>query len=69
MVLLSLVGIKGIIKRDIDSHFIHANIDSDVIVDEEPPQGSTEKPVELYRVIERFYIGRKRIELFGEDRN
>ena len=69
MVLLGLVGIKGIIKRDIDSHFIHANIDSDVIVDEEPPQGSTEKLVELYRVIERFYIGRKRIELFGEDRN
>ena len=64
-----LVGIKGAIKRGIDSHFIHANIDTDVIVDEEPPQGSTEKPVELYRVIERFCMGRKRIELFGEDRN
>ena len=64
-----LVGIKGAIKIGIDSHFIHANIDTDVIVDEEPPQGSTEKPVELYRVIERFCMGRKRIELFGEDRN
>jgi hypothetical protein len=64
-----LVGIKGAIKRGIDSHFIHANIDTDVIVEEEPPQGSTEKPVELYRVIERFCMGRKRIELFGEDRN
>ena len=64
-----LVGIKGAIKRGVDSHFIHANIDTDVIVDEEPPQGSTEKPVELYRVIERFCMGRKRIELFGEDRN
>ena len=64
-----LVGIKGAIKRGVDSHFIHANIDTDVIVEEEPPQGSTEKPVELYRVIERFCMGRKRIELFGEDRN
>ena len=64
-----LVGIKGAIKRGVDSHFIHANIDTDVIFDEEPPQGSTEKPVELYRVIERFCMGRKRIELFGEDRN
>ena len=64
-----LVGIKGPIKRGIDSHFIHANIDTDVIVDEEPPQGSTGKPEELYRVIERFCMGRKRIELFGEDRN
>ena len=64
-----LVGIKGAIKRGIDSHFIHANIDTDVIVYEEPPQGSTEKPVELYRIIERFCMGRKRIELFGEDRN
>ena len=64
-----LVGIKGAIKRGIDSHFIHANIDTDVIVEEEPPQGSTEKPVELYRLIERFCMGRKRIELFGEDRN
>ena len=64
-----LVGIKGAIKRGIDSHFIHANIDTDVIVDEEPPQASTQKPVELYRVIERFCMGRKRIELFGEDRN
>lgn len=64
-----LVGIKGAIKRGVDSHFIHANIDTDVIVSEEPPLGSTEKPVELYRVIERFCMGRKRIELFGEDRN
>lgn len=64
-----LVGIKGAIKRGVDSHFIHANIDTDVIVSEEPTLGSTEKPVELYRVIERFCMGRKRIELFGEDRN
>ena len=64
-----LVGIKGAVKRGIDGHFIHANIDTDVIVSEEPPFGSTEKPQELYRIIERFCLGRKRIELFGEDHN
>jgi N6-adenosine-specific RNA methylase IME4 len=64
-----LVGIKGAVKRGVDGHFIHANIDTDVIVSEEPPLGSTEKPHELYRIIERFCLGRKRIELFGEDHN
>lgn len=64
-----LVGIKGAVKRGVDGHFIHANIDTDVIVAEEPLFGSTEKPQELYRIIERFCLGRKRIELFGEDHN
>lgn len=64
-----LVGIKGAVKRGVDGHFIHANIDTDVIVSEEPEFGSTEKPQELYRMIERFCLGRKRIELFGEDHN
>ena len=63
------MGIKGQVKRGVDGHFIHANIDTDVIVSEEPPLGSTEKPEELYRIIERFCLGRKRIELFGEDHN
>ena len=39
-----LVGIKGVVKRGVDGHFIHANIDTDVIVSEEPPLGSTRKP-------------------------
>jgi len=64
-----LVGIKGAVKRGVDGHFIHANIDTDVIVAEEPLFGFTEKPQELYRIIERFCLGRKRIELFGEDHN
>ena len=64
-----LVGIRGQVKRGVDGHFIHANIDTDVIVSEEPPQGSSEKPQELYKIIERFCLGRKRIELFGEDHN
>ena len=61
-----LVGLKGDVRRASDSHFIHANIDTDVIVDEEPPLGSTQKSPEIYSIIERFCLGRKRIELFGE---
>ena len=64
-----LVGIKGAVKRGTDRNFIHANIDTDVIVSEESMESSTEKPLELYRIIERFCLGRKRIELFGEDHN
>lgn len=64
-----LVGIKGQVKRGADRHFIHANIDTDVIVSEEPVESNTEKPHELYRIIERFCLGRKRLELFGEDHN
>ncbi len=64
-----LVGIKGQVKRGADRHFIHANIDTDVIVSEEPVDSNTEKPHELYKIIERFCLGRKRLELFGEDHN
>ena len=60
-----LVGLKGDVRRASDSYFIHANIDTDVIVDEEPPFGGTEKPKEIYQIIERFCLGRKRLELFG----
>jgi len=31
--------------------------------------GSTAKPDEMYRIIEHFALGRRRIELFGEDHN
>lgn len=64
-----LVGIKGQVKRGEDRHLIHANIDTDVIVSEETIDNCTEKPQELYRIIERFCLGRKRLELFGEDHN
>lgn len=39
-----LVGLKGDIKKASDPSFIHANIDIDVIVDEEPEPGSLKKP-------------------------
>ncbi|CAM8946243.1 unnamed protein product [Rhodiola kirilowii] len=64
-----LMGIKGTVRRSTDGHIIHANIDTDVIIAEEPPYGSTEKPEDMYRIIEHFCLGRRRLELFGEDHN
>jgi len=64
-----LVGLKGDVKRASDSYFIHANIDTDIIVDEEQEFGSTAKPKEIYEIIERFCLGRRRIELFGGSEN
>uniref|UniRef100_A0A6A7G743 N(6)-adenosine-methyltransferase non-catalytic subunit METTL14 n=2 Tax=Hirondellea gigas TaxID=1518452 RepID=A0A6A7G743_9CRUS len=65
-----LMGIRGTVRRSIDTHFIHANVDIDVIVSEEPePYGSSEKPLEIYQIIERFCLGRRRIELFGNSNN
>lgn len=31
--------------------------------------GSTAKPEDMYRIIEHFALGRRRLELFGEDHN
>eukprot|EP00268_Persea_americana_P032168 TRINITY_DN3155_c0_g4_i1.p1 TRINITY_DN3155_c0_g4~~TRINITY_DN3155_c0_g4_i1.p1 ORF type:complete len:1239 (-),score=333.64 TRINITY_DN3155_c0_g4_i1:179-3895(-) len=64
-----LMGIKGTVRRSTDGHIIHANIDTDIIIAEEPPYGSTKKPEDLYRIIEHFSLGRRRLELFGEDHN
>eukprot|EP00884_Botryococcus_braunii_P019256 jgi/Botrbrau1/6013/Bobra.104_1s0040.1 len=64
-----LMGIKGMVRRATDGHIIHANCDTDIIVDEEAEFGSTRKPAEMYNIIERFCQGRRRIELFGTDHN
>ncbi|CAJ2663681.1 unnamed protein product [Trifolium pratense] len=64
-----LMGIKGTVRRSTDGHIIHANIDTDVIIAEEPPYGSTQKPEDMYRIIEHFALGKRRLELFGEDHN
>ncbi|KAI3695907.1 hypothetical protein L1987_78911 [Smallanthus sonchifolius] len=64
-----LMGIKGTVRRSTDGHIIHANIDTDVIIAEESPYGSTAKPEDMYRIIEHFSLGRRRLELFGEDHN
>ncbi|XVF29798.1 hypothetical protein REPUB_Repub16aG0002200 [Reevesia pubescens] len=64
-----LMGIKGTVRRSTDGHIIHANIDTDVIIAEEPSYGSTQKPEDMYRIIEHFALGRRRLELFGDDHN
>ncbi|CAH9082385.1 unnamed protein product [Cuscuta epithymum] len=64
-----LMGIKGTVRRSTDGHIIHANIDTDVIIAEEPPYGSTAKPEDMYKIVEHFALGRRRLELFGEDHN
>ena len=53
-----LVGRRGDISRKRDSHFVHSNLDVDVILSEEPELGSLQKPEELYSIIERFCLGR-----------
>lgn len=63
------MGIKGMVRRSTDGHVIHANVDTDIIVSEEPPYGSMVKPEEMYQVIEHFSLGKRRLELFGEDHN
>lgn len=64
-----IVGVKGTLKRSVDTHFIHANCDVDLIMEEEKEFGATQKPMELYETIEHFCLGRRRLELFGLDRN
>lgn len=35
------MGIKGTVRRSTDGHLIHANVDTDIIISEEPPYGKT----------------------------
>ena len=58
-----LMGIKGTVRRSTDGDFIHANVDIDLIIDEE----AEEKPVEMFHIIEHFCLGRRRLHLFGND--
>uniref|UniRef100_T1INW0 N(6)-adenosine-methyltransferase non-catalytic subunit METTL14 n=1 Tax=Strigamia maritima TaxID=126957 RepID=T1INW0_STRMM len=62
-----LMGIKGTVRRSTDSDFIHANVDIDLIISEEPQYGSLEKPVEIFHIIEHFCLGRRRLHVFGRD--
>jgi len=54
------MGIKGTVRRSTDGDFIHANVDIDLIISEEPDYGSIEKPVEIFHIIEHFCLGRRR---------
>ena len=54
-------------RRSTDGDFIHANVDIDLIIDEEPEPGSLEKPIEMFRIIEHFCLGKRRLQIFGRD--
>ena len=56
-----LMGIKGTVRRSTDGDFIHANIDIDLLIDEEREVGNSEKPHELFDIVERFCLGRRRL--------
>lgn len=62
-----LMGIKGTVRRSTDGDFIHANVDIDLIISEEPEYGSIEKPEEIFHIIEHFCLGRRRLHVFGRD--
>uniref|UniRef100_A0A665UXG0 N(6)-adenosine-methyltransferase non-catalytic subunit METTL14 n=1 Tax=Echeneis naucrates TaxID=173247 RepID=A0A665UXG0_ECHNA len=62
-----LMGIKGMVRRSTDGDFIHANVDIDLIITEEPDMGNVEKPVEIFHIIEHFCLARRRLHLFGRD--
>ncbi|CAH7666317.1 MT-A70-domain-containing protein [Phakopsora pachyrhizi] len=64
-----LMGIRGTVRRSTDGHFVHCNVDTDVIVSEPDPDDLLNKPTELYHLIENFCLGRRRIELFGSKKS
>ena len=61
------MGIKGTVRRSTDGDFIHANVDIDLVIAEDEPWGSAEKPIEIFHIIEHFCLGRRRLHLFGKD--
>lgn len=54
------MGIKGTVRRSSDDDFIHANIDTDLIITEETEYGTLKIPVEIFKIIEHFCLGRRR---------
>lgn len=62
-----LMGIKGTVRRSTDGDFIHANVDIDLIIDEEAEVGSLDKPLEMFHIIEHFCLGKRRLQIFGRD--
>ena len=62
-----LMGIRGTVRRSTDGDFIHANVDIDLVIAEEEPWGSAEKPVEIFHIMEHFCLGRRRLHVFGKD--
>ncbi|ODN98027.1 hypothetical protein I350_07669 [Cryptococcus amylolentus CBS 6273] len=62
-----LMGIRGTIKRSVDVRFAHCNVDTDVIIWEEPEGDDGPKyPPYLYTLIENFCLGTRRLEIFSQ---
>lgn len=66
------MGIHGTVRRSVDGDFIHANLDIDLIISEDPKSaglkyGERDKPTEIFHIIEHFCLGRRRLHLFGRD--
>ena len=61
------MGIKGTVKRSTDGDFIHANVDIDLIIEEDQTYGSKDKPVEIFHIVEHFCLGRRRLHIFARD--
>ena len=55
------MGIRGTVRRSIDGDFIHSNIDIDLLIDEEQEVGNDQKPKELFDIVERFCLGKRRL--------
>jgi hypothetical protein len=63
-----LLGIKGTIRRNVDTHIVNTNIDTDVVVTEDsfiPKNSNFEQliPSELFNIVSRLCLGRRRIFL------
>ena len=63
-----LLGIKGTVRRNCDTHIIHTNLDTDVVVTQEdqfPTHPSSNDqtfiPIELFNILERLCLGRRRV--------
>ena len=70
------MGIKGTIRRNIDTHFINSNMDTDLIITDSNEDSTNKIPVELLHIMERLCLGRKRIlfqfenqEVLTDDQN
>ena len=53
-VVIFIFFLQGTVRRSTDGHIIHANIDIDIIIEEEKPYGSTQKPEEIFKIMERY---------------
>lgn len=51
-----LMGIKGTVRRSTDGHIIHANVDTDIMISEEPEYGMSELCWNSHLFIFRKYL-------------